>query len=48
MLLVTGEAIRQEPGGGPVLTKPFNGRLLRTYVRLLVGDAGEGGTGADS
>lgn len=41
VLLVTGEAGPRQPGQGPVLAKPFNGRLLRTYVRsLLTADPG--------
>lgn len=40
VLLVTGETAGQRPGRGPVLVKPFNGRLLRTYVQELLGTDG--------
>jgi CheY-like chemotaxis protein len=36
VLLVTGEATAGRSGQGPVLVKPFNGRLLRTYVREML------------
>jgi two-component system chemotaxis response regulator CheY len=45
VLLVTGEwdEVGQRKGR-PVLRKPFNGSLLRLYVReILGGDAGRGG-----
>lgn len=42
VLLATGEAARRQPGRSPVLlVKPFNGRLLRRYVRTLAADGGE-------